>query len=586
MKKKVFSKSMAWILSVMMFFGLFIIAPMTANASTGGHTQEEAVAWAQAQVGKYLDYDGAYGSQCVDLIAYYYQYLGNRTPGGNGCDYCRNALPSGWQRITNYSGYTPEPGDICVWDSYAEYQGVYGHVGIVVGGDSSRINTIEQNIDGSPTKNFSRATAKVSCFIRPDFVSDTTAPTISDLKAINVSGESFTIQCQLSDNVGVTRVWLNIYGPGGSNGYGLEASNGTFSHTINTSDYGGAGDYSVHIYAFDAAGNETPNGISFQAYSDTEKPVISDVKAVDVSGESFTIQCQLSDNVGVTRVWLIIYSPNGETQFGVPASNGEFRYTIRTSEYGGEGEYSVGFYAFDAAENGTKGLVEHINAISDTIAPSISNSRAENVSKDSFEIVCDLSDNVGITRVWLIIYSPNGEIQFGVPASNGEFRYTIRTSEYGGEGEYAVGFYAFDAAENGTSCTVNGIKAYVDYNISPTSKSECNGHTYEYYDYPLKWSDAYKFCEKKSGHLVTINSKEENDFISNMLYEKIGSGWVNVLTGGKTFDHETWFWITGEPFGYMNWSADEPDISDKTNDSINMIITSNTSYLGKSLSTT
>ena len=62
----------------------------------------------------------------------------------------------------------------------------------------------------------------------------------------------------------------------------------------------------------------------------------------------------------------------------------------------------------------------------DTVAPSISYARAENVSKDSFELVCDLSDNIGVTRVWLIIYAPNGETQFGVPASNGEFRYTIK----------------------------------------------------------------------------------------------------------------------------------------------------------------
>ena len=32
------------------------------------HTQSEAVAWAQSQLGKALDYDGQYGAQCVDLI--------------------------------------------------------------------------------------------------------------------------------------------------------------------------------------------------------------------------------------------------------------------------------------------------------------------------------------------------------------------------------------------------------------------------------------------------------------------------------------------------------------------------------------
>lgn len=36
----------------------------------------EALSWCDAQVGRSLDYDGAYGAQCVDFIYYYYQYLG------------------------------------------------------------------------------------------------------------------------------------------------------------------------------------------------------------------------------------------------------------------------------------------------------------------------------------------------------------------------------------------------------------------------------------------------------------------------------------------------------------------------------
>ena len=99
--------------------------------------------------------------------------------------------------------------------------------------------------------------------------SDTEKPVISNAKAVNCSEESFTVQCDLYDNIGVTRVWLNIYGPSGSDGYGLEASSGFFSHTINTFDYGGAGDFTVHIYAFDAEGNETPCAINgIKAYVD------------------------------------------------------------------------------------------------------------------------------------------------------------------------------------------------------------------------------------------------------------------------------------------------------------------------------
>ena len=70
------------------------------------HTQSEAVAWAQSQLGKALDYDGQYGAQCVDLICYYYQYLGTTSPGGNAEAYRRNNLPSGWIRV--YGNYQQE----------------------------------------------------------------------------------------------------------------------------------------------------------------------------------------------------------------------------------------------------------------------------------------------------------------------------------------------------------------------------------------------------------------------------------------------------------------------------------------------
>lgn len=170
--KKIIRKAFSWALAGAVTLGTFASMPiLSANAYTGGHSQSDAVAWAQSKEGNYLDYDGHYGAQCVDFIYYYYQYLGVGVVGGNGCDYCWNELPNGWSRTTNYSGYTPQPGDICVWGPYAPYCGEYGHVGIVVGGDANRINTLEQNVDGSPVRSMSRNTSDITCFIRPDFAS-------------------------------------------------------------------------------------------------------------------------------------------------------------------------------------------------------------------------------------------------------------------------------------------------------------------------------------------------------------------------------------------------------------------------------
>jgi hypothetical protein len=98
-------KIVSMLLTAVMLLSIVVVGTFSAEATS--KTRDEAVAWVNSQIGKCLDYDGAYGAQCVDLIAYYYQFLGATTPGGNACDYTTNTLPSGWQRITNYSGFTP-----------------------------------------------------------------------------------------------------------------------------------------------------------------------------------------------------------------------------------------------------------------------------------------------------------------------------------------------------------------------------------------------------------------------------------------------------------------------------------------------
>ena len=66
------------ILSFAMLFS--ITAGIDLSAYATSKTQSDAVNWANAQVGKSLDQDGVYGAQCVDLIRYYYQFLGPKPP--------------------------------------------------------------------------------------------------------------------------------------------------------------------------------------------------------------------------------------------------------------------------------------------------------------------------------------------------------------------------------------------------------------------------------------------------------------------------------------------------------------------------
>ena len=153
---------------LVLLFSVALALPVNANASTNGHTAQEALAWAKAQVGKSLDYDGEYGAQCVDLIKYYYDFLGCASYArGNGCDYATNALPSGWAR---YQGAQPQPGDILVYSGNSSNPN--GHVAIY---EADRV-TYHQNLDYNQwvvcsSYQYNRLGNPYWGVIRPDFVS-------------------------------------------------------------------------------------------------------------------------------------------------------------------------------------------------------------------------------------------------------------------------------------------------------------------------------------------------------------------------------------------------------------------------------
>ena len=131
MRKKILTA----LLLIMVIMTLLPYGGKTAEAASAG----EAMAWVQSQVGNSIDYDGAYGAQCVDFIKAYYNYLGVTPVRGNGRDYASNALPAGWTRI---QGAQPQKGDILVY--LGSSSNPYGHVAIY----ESDYVTYHQNYGG------------------------------------------------------------------------------------------------------------------------------------------------------------------------------------------------------------------------------------------------------------------------------------------------------------------------------------------------------------------------------------------------------------------------------------------------------
>ena len=259
---------------------------------------------------------------------------------------------------------------------------------------------------------------------------------------------------------------------------------------------------------------------NYTGSSDTTPPKITNSYVSDISDKGFSINATLSDNVGISRGWIVIYSPSGEHQFSIAASSGHFSYRIDTSKYGGSGNYSIHLYIFDYSENSTLVKFENIKVTSDKTAPTVSNCYVSNVSSNSFTINAILSDNIGISRGWIVIYSPSGEHQFSILATSGQFSYKVDTSKYGGSGNYTIHLYIIDYSENSTLVKFNNIKALdakrclVTFNsnggfCSTSSKTVTYGSTYGTLPTPTKSGYTFGgwYTSISGGTKVTASTK-------------------------------------------------------------------------------
>ena len=83
---------------------------------------------------------------------------------------------------------------------------------------------------------------------------------------------------------------------------------------------------------------------------------------------------------------------------------------------------------------------------------------------------------------------------------------------------------------------------------------EFEGHDYFHSINKYKWGSAKLLCEENGGHLVTIQSQEENDFVNTMNAELRESAWIGMRWGEEiSYTIFNTHWITGEVIEFTNW---------------------------------
>ena len=127
------------------------------------------------------------------------------------------------------------------------------------------------------------------------------------------------------------------------------------------------------------------------------------------------------------------------------------------------------------------------------------------------------------------------------------------------------GFHNWWSDWNDINGMVAVAQAFVDTHDSiakptKTGKDQASGSLYELYD-ARTYDDALKLaeqlprqCDGKQGHLVTIGSSQENEFVQKFAAsEMIWMGMTDIAQEGN-FE-----WVTGEPTTFSNWNAGEPN---------------------------
>ena len=262
---------------IISFVMIITIMPQTIWASDAG-TREDAVKWAYAQEGKFLDYDKVYGAQCVDLVHYYYAYFGKASYAtGNGCDFVNNKLPDGWTRIKNTPDFVPQPGDIAVWGKELSQ---YGHVAIILSADAHSFVSMDQNWPrGSACKKVTHNYNKFWGVIRPNFSEPpsnpvTTTPSIWKNSDSYTVGNSATLTWNSVDNA--TGYWFSVWYKGEQ--IVTTQVSGSSEYTLNNL---GEGEYTAFITAYNDISSKQ-GSVTFRVnYLDIGRNFIANIIKVD-----------------------------------------------------------------------------------------------------------------------------------------------------------------------------------------------------------------------------------------------------------------------------------------------------------------
>ena len=106
--------------------------------------------------------------------------------------------------------------------------------------------------------------------------------------------------------------------------------------------------------------------------------------------------------------------------------------------------------------------------------------------------------------------------------------------------------------------------AQAECQCCPESWVPYDGYCYRVFETPATFGEAEQHCQQfcgsdDTGHLVSIHSKEDNDFVFDQWTSTVDPS-VNMLLGLTDQEEEgNFIWSDNTPFDYIAWEEDEPN---------------------------
>lgn len=274
---------------------------------------------------------------------------------------------SAWGSWARNNGYTvdgnPKIGSVAWWAS--------NHVAWVKAVNNDGTVTIEEyNYNWSGTYNCRNIEKNSVQYIHfKDINADTAPPSLSNPQITDVNASGFTVSCNVSDNEGVARVlfptWTTADGQDDIIWHEGWVNGNIAGCRVNFSDHKNSrGEYAVHIYAYDGAGNVSSidsGGITI----DSTPPTITDAEILNRTPLGYTVKCKVADASGIDRVqfptWTSVNDQDDIQQSwsSNPVASGKIEgdtvtYQVNDADHNYErGVYNTHIYAYDKFGNYT-----------------------------------------------------------------------------------------------------------------------------------------------------------------------------------------------------------------------------------------